>query len=306
MTRNHFMAALLFAVAANSSFASVVLDQNHVPSPPTLDVAGNVGQTFIAGRTGHLVQLDVGLECSPGGQVRFDLYQFDAFFGNWMVRDTVDRDSGTFPITSGPVPQRYGVALPPLWVSAGKKLAFVMAFTDTDCRYDYDTSGTYPDGQMILRLGVGFGNISDDLDSSFDMDFATYISQPSNRLCRYDLYGPPDERVPAYVPICGCLSAVAINALMCRFDLPELVLFREIPLFENEGFARYSILPFRPVDQVQIEDEGIAAFQLEGLSQHALESVETSYERSGEAFRTITIHAGDQVYEFQVPDQPVQ
>ncbi|MEM7705621.1 MAG: hypothetical protein AAF358_08725 [Pseudomonadota bacterium] len=290
--------------------AAELRDQHFNPRPMSdapLAEGYNVGQSFTVGLSGDLVQIDVAMDCKPGGDVTLALYSENppGSVDRWRLVHLVTRASGSFPENGGAWPDYQGIRVPATPVVAGDHMMWVLKHNGDGCRHGFAPVGLYPDGKMGTFVG---GVLLEFADEGYDMAFATYVAVPDdNTLCRFDLYGRPSGRIPAWVPVCGCLSDIDANALQCRFDLPELVLFREIPLFENVGEIDFTLVPLVELETVKIDQwAGDDLFESPvdaptELSQLEAQSWTTPFSSESAGPINLRIDTGEAVYQFQIP-----
>ncbi len=300
----------LICLSAGAVHAAELRDQHFNPRPMStspLSEGYNVAQTFTVGLSGDLVQIDLALDCKSGGDVFLSLYSQNppGSSDQWQLVHAVTRRAASFPENGGAWPDYQGVRVPATPVLAGDHLMWVLEHSGDGCRYGFAPVGRYPDGKMGTFVG---GNLLEFADTGYDMAFATYVSVPDdNTLCRFDLYGRPSGRIPAWVPVCGCLSDIDANALQCRFDLPELVLFREIPLFENVGEIEFSVVPLIELESLKLDQwaaDGLfeaptdARFELPRME---AESWQTPFSSESVGPIHFRIDTGEASYQFQIP-----
>ncbi|MDX1379950.1 MAG: hypothetical protein R3233_02460 [Xanthomonadales bacterium] len=245
---NRFTVALLLLPVVAS--AEIVTDQEQVgwsPDRPLIingDSQQRLAQTVTAGISGRLDHVRLLLNCSDGtrGPVTVEIQALDAAGApNGTVLGRSDLDSATL-VTSPERPNEFrdfpftGVEL-----ERGDRFAIVISGgPGVNCS---TPTGPVPGNPFNYPRGQGwYAALPDDPatwspiePAGTDLVFYTRMEIPDpprrrDRDCRFeDANGIPNDWLPSFVPVCGCLEDPGLRANRCWFMFPDLLLWRDIP-----------------------------------------------------------------------------
>ena len=207
-------------------------------------------QVFEAGVTGTLSHISIQVACKAGaGPLEMSIHTVGSDGKPaGMPLATVSRAADSMP-GYGTRPLAYH-AFPfsgsRVAMTAGSRYAFTVRAPEADCEIGYTVGDNYPPGQPLKDT-----TSAPDWDPftlvEGDLEFRTYVDDgtfSSSALCRVGSFGEVVDWLPSWTPACACLRDPTSALHRCRFDLPELVIFREIPLFDTAGKTNFSVMPF--------------------------------------------------------------
>lgn len=258
--------ATLFPLAA---LAEIVTDQQQVgwyaerPLAIHGDSRQRLAQTVTAGIDGRLDHVRLLLNCSEGtrGPVTVEIRTLDAGGapgGTVLGRSALD--SATL-VTSPERPNEFrDFMFSGIELERGDRFAIVITGEPgVNCS---TPTGPVPGNPFNYPRGQGwYAALPDDLATwspldppGTDLVFYTMMEIPDppprrDRDCDFeDANGVPNDWLPSFVPVCGCLEDPGLRAHRCWFMFPDVLLWRDIPLdFDpRQGTALWSLLTMDP------------------------------------------------------------
>ena len=255
-----FAVALIASLLTTVAVAEPVVDQeqpNFDPDGLTLHIGGDseqiLAQTFRAGRSGLLTQIQVPVGCSSGTLI-VEIVTLNA----GGTPGTTVLGSESIPAASLPeFPTAFETIVfdPPVDVVAGGRYAIVLRNPTGSCGIARPPDGdsyTRGDGYVDARPArPGWQELSE-ADPFDDLPFKTFIDRPSGpgtpeAAC--DITGP--LIIPRWVPVCRCLADTNLRSQRCALLDPSLFLFRRIPwpLRAGQRFkVQWTVVPLTTID----------------------------------------------------------
>ncbi len=310
-----FAGVVLAVILCSSAGAAVRVDQDNRNLEGTLlgpfpdePLETGFAQTFRAGRSGTLNRITAAVECdsSFSGTVKARVWHQDVA-GTWLMLGDTLRDSSEF-VGSDAVglPHYHRFYFSGVPMQTGRNYMVDFAWEGTSCRFGFSFSMNYPRGDFGATGGTGgFTALA---SPDFDLAFVTFVDDGEpNSLCSFDAWNPSTDRVPSWAPLCHCLKHSDARSLLCRFDMPELVLFREIPFFEEEGEIRYSATPMIELGWLAIKEspaiEGqfsAPSIEAEGFQPGESRDFSTSFQRLEPGRITVEVGFEEGAYQFSI------
>lgn len=255
--RRSFVLFLLLS-AGSMSHAGVVTDQYQIgyTSTAPLILGGSsrqaLAQTFTPSISGRLSHISFVIDCAPGspGRIGVSIHTVDAegvpldFSVGAAVRPAADLselDWHIFYFTD-------------VDLTAGDQYAIaVRASEEAQC---VSYRGASDPGMFAYSGGEAFFHALPNppgwipVSPASDFSFYTYMfdgAPDEPNYCDFtDANGLPNDWLPAFVPVCGCLSDPGLRVNRCWFAFPDFTLWREMPLpfDQSAGKVDWYLTPF--------------------------------------------------------------